>query len=81
VSRPHGDNSYRNVVAACRQCNNRKGSSDAEDFLRVLYRENILSHDDFEQRLFHLYRLKIGELRPLAYDRLLAGNHHSTSIT
>lgn len=25
-SRPHGDSSYRNVVAACRACNNRKGS-------------------------------------------------------
>jgi hypothetical protein len=27
ASRPVGDNGYRNVVAACRHCNNRKGSS------------------------------------------------------
>lgn len=64
ISRPAGDNSYRNVVAACRQCNNRKGDSDAEDFLRVLYREGFLSSDDFEQRLSHLLRLRAGELRP-----------------
>ena len=64
VSRPAGDNSYRNVVAACRQCNNRKGNSDAEDFLRVLYREGFLSGEEFEQRASHLQRLRAGELRP-----------------
>jgi hypothetical protein len=33
LSRPLGNNGYRNVVAACRECNNRKGSSTAEDWL------------------------------------------------
>jgi len=32
VSRPEGDNSYKNVVAACRRCNNRKDSALAEVF-------------------------------------------------
>jgi hypothetical protein len=64
VSRPAGDSSYRNVVAACRQCNNRKGDSEAEDFLRVLYREGFLSSDELEQRMSHLQRLRAGELRP-----------------
>jgi hypothetical protein len=64
VSRPEGNNSYRNVVAACRQCNNRKGESDAADFLRVLFREGFLSDNEFEQRLSHLERLRSGELRP-----------------
>lgn len=64
VSRPFGNNSYRNVVAACRQCNNRKGNSDVEDFLRVLFRESFLSGDEFEQRLSHLQRLRAGEVRP-----------------
>jgi hypothetical protein len=63
-SRPEGNNGYRNVVAACRHCNNRKGKSDAEDFLRVLYREGFLSGDEFEQRVSHLQRLRAGELRP-----------------
>jgi HNH endonuclease len=64
TSRPDGNNSYRNVAAACRQCNNRKGDSDAEDFLRVLYREGFLSGDEFAQRLSHLQRLLAGDLRP-----------------
>lgn len=65
VSRPEGDNSYRNVVASCRQCNNRKNSGAVEDFLRVLYREGLLSSDDFKARLSHLERLRAGELRPV----------------
>jgi len=50
-SRPEGDNSYRNVVAACRACNNCKGSTNARDFLRDLYRTGVLSQDDLAARL------------------------------
>ncbi len=64
LSRPSGDNSYRNVVAACRQCNNRKSAETAEDFLRTLYREGMLSSEDFKDRLSHLERLRVGDLRP-----------------
>lgn len=66
VSRPEGDNSYRNLVAACRQCNNRKGTGGAEDFLRVLYREGLLSSDDFVERKSKLDALRDGRLRPSA---------------
>jgi 5-methylcytosine-specific restriction endonuclease McrA len=66
VSQPAGTNGYRNVVAACRQCNNRKGSSTAEDLLRTLYRESLLSAEEFENRVSHLERLRTGELRPLS---------------
>jgi hypothetical protein len=65
VSRPNGINSYRNVVAACRHCNNRKGNSSAEDFLRTLYRESFLSETEFEERRSHLERLRNGELKPV----------------
>ena len=64
VSRPAGDSSYRNVVASCRQCNNRKGASSAEDWLRTLYREGFLESPEFEDRLSHLQRLQSGELKP-----------------
>lgn len=64
-SRPEGDNSYRNVVAACRGCNNRKGSKLAQDFLRDLYRDGLLSTNDLEQRLKALSALEAGELKPL----------------
>ena len=63
-SRPNGNNSYRNVVAACRQCNNRKGSSDAEAFLRTLYRESLLEAAEFEGRISQLQRLRAGDLKP-----------------
>ncbi len=64
ISRPTGDNSYRNVVAACSQCNNRKGSSDVRKYLRTLYREGFLSSNEFEDRLSHLELLGNGELKP-----------------
>ena len=64
VSRPVGDNGFRNVVAACRQCNNRKGQSTAEDFLRTLYREKLLGRDELEARMSNLERLRAGDVRP-----------------
>jgi Zn-finger protein len=64
VSRPAGSNSYKNVVAACRQCNNRKGNSSAEDFLRTLYREGVLSQTELQDRMSRLERLRTGALKP-----------------
>jgi hypothetical protein len=64
VSRPTGNNTYRNVVAACRQCNNRKGPTEVADWLRTLYRDGFLGDNEFEQRVSHLERLRAGELRP-----------------
>lgn len=65
ISRPNGDNSYRNVVAASREANNRKGSMAADDFVRKLFREGFLSASELEERLLQLSRLKAGELKPL----------------
>ncbi|WP_251358551.1 HNH endonuclease [Kangiella sp. TOML190] len=65
VSRPAGDNSYRNIVASCRTCNNKKGPIDAASFVRSLYRENLLSQDEFKQVLEKLEMLKKGELQPI----------------
>ena len=66
MSRPTGNNGYRNVVAACRECNNRKSSSTAEDWLRTLYREGFLDVAAFQDRQSHLARLRAGELKPAA---------------
>lgn len=68
VSRPEGDSSYRNVVGACRRCNNRKSDASAEDFLRSLYREGILSGDEFSIRLSLLGKLSTGELKPPLHE-------------
>ncbi len=64
VSRPTGNNSYKNLVAASREANNRKGKQSAEDFLRRLWREGFLSEQEFEERLDALSRLKGGLLVP-----------------
>lgn len=64
TSRPSGDNGYRNVVAACRNCNNRKGALLADDFLRALYRTGYLSVEEFDGRCAMLNRLRLGELKP-----------------
>jgi hypothetical protein len=64
VSRPAGDNSYRNVVAASREANNKKGTTSAEDFLRRLFRENYLSESELQDRMHALAQLKAGLLKP-----------------
>jgi hypothetical protein len=64
TSRPEGDNSYRNIAAACRRCNNRKGAELAEDFLRLLYREGVLSGDELPVRLAQVQALRSGQLKP-----------------
>lgn len=64
ISRPQGNNSYRNIVASCRSCNNKKGSDEVTVFLRNLYRENLLSQEEFSEVLAKLERLKNGELKP-----------------
>jgi hypothetical protein len=64
TSRPDGNGNYRNVVAACRRCNNRKGEMIATDFLRLLLREERLSDPEFEDRRAVLEKLKQSELKP-----------------
>ncbi len=64
VSRPTGDNSYRNCVAASRETNNKKGSTSAENFLRRTFRDGFLSEEEFNDRMNCLAKLKAGELKP-----------------
>lgn len=64
ISRAAGANTYRNVVAACRQCNNRKGATAVEEWVRTLYRDGFLGEAEFRERISHLERLRAGELKP-----------------
>jgi hypothetical protein len=57
-----GDNSHRNVVAACHECNSLKQATAAEDFIRRLYRSGLLSQGDVTARLDRLRLLRGGEL-------------------
>lgn len=69
VSRPAGDNSYRNVVAACRECNNRKNDSTAEDYVRALYRESFRNAAELQDKLTKLAKLRSGELKPILQSK------------
>lgn len=64
VSRPDGGNSYLNIVASCRSCNNKKNSSDAEDFLRTLFRSNLIDESELADRFIELKNLRLGLLVP-----------------
>jgi HNH endonuclease len=58
------DNSYRNVVVACCECNSRKQRREGEDFIRVLYRNGVLSASECQDRVEAIERLRSGKLVP-----------------
>jgi 5-methylcytosine-specific restriction endonuclease McrA len=59
-----GQNSYRNLVSCCLDCNSQKGERSAEEFVRWLYRERRLSAVDLSGRLRALDDLAAGKLLP-----------------
>ena len=70
ISRPAGDNSYRNIVASCFSCNNSKGSDDVFDFVRSLLRSDRISEDEFDALTSRIRLLRQGKLLP---EMALAG--------
>ncbi len=65
VPRAHsGNNSYRNLVSSCRECNMQKGPCRADDFLRSLFRERKLTERELTGRLRALDALAAGKLPP-----------------
>jgi HNH endonuclease len=59
-----GDNSYRNLVSCCLECNAQKGQCRAEDFLRSLFRDRKLTESELAGRLRALDALASGKLPP-----------------
>jgi len=65
IPRAHsGNNSYRNLVSCCRECNSQKGPCRAEDFLRSLFRERKFTERELAGRLRALDALAAGKLPP-----------------
>jgi len=60
----HEDNSYRNLVSCCVECNSLKRGRPAADFLRWLRRERRLTSVELTARLRALDALVAGKLRP-----------------
>jgi hypothetical protein len=59
-----GNNSYKNIVASCHKCNTRKLATEAEDYLRSIFRKGMLSDSELEGRLSATEALKSGNLKP-----------------
>jgi len=58
------DHSYRNIVISCHECNKLKQDLQPIQFFRQVLRRNLLSEDEFEDRLARLNALKLGDLVP-----------------
>ncbi|PYU09481.1 MAG: hypothetical protein DMG37_23185 [Acidobacteria bacterium] len=58
------NNSYRNLVSSCHDCNMQKGPCRADDFLRSLFRERKLTDRELAGRLRALDALAAGKLMP-----------------
>jgi DNA-binding GntR family transcriptional regulator len=79
-----GDNSYRNIVACCFDCNSRKRDRSAEEFLRELYRASRLSNGELDARLAAVEALRAGELVPklrLTLDPMPSGDSLDASLS
>ncbi|HEX2714370.1 MAG TPA: HNH endonuclease, partial [Candidatus Acidoferrales bacterium] len=59
-----GNNSYRNLVSCCLECNSQKGQCRADDFLRSLFRQRKLTDRELAGRLRALDALAAGKLPP-----------------
>jgi hypothetical protein len=59
-----GDDSYRNIVAVCHECNSKKAGKNGDDYVRYLYRDGILSDKELEKRLAKIGQVSGGELKP-----------------
>ena len=58
------DNSFKNVVCSCHNCNKAKGSQQAASFLRDRYRANLLNEEELQNRLSTLEAVQSGSLVP-----------------
>jgi len=59
-----GGNSYKNIVATCYDANSMKREMDVQDFARHLFREEIISLDEFNELKEKISKLMRGELVP-----------------
>ncbi len=59
-----GKHSYKNLVTACFECNSKKHSRGAEEFLRENYRIKLISTAEFEKCLAYIVAVGAGKIVP-----------------
>lgn len=60
-----GNNSYKNIVASCHECNSVKSGKNGEDYIRSLYRKGALNQKELEKRLVAVESIKVGKIKPV----------------
>ena len=78
-----GQNSYRNLVSCCLECNSNKAERPDEEFLCWLYRDRRLSADELTGRLRALDDLAAGKLirHFLLRARVVSGRQHHVPLS
>lgn len=59
-----GNNSYRNIVATCFDANSLKNDKTADEFARLLYKEELISLAEWKELKEKLSQLQDGKLLP-----------------
>jgi hypothetical protein len=62
------NNSYRNIVASCHQCNKAKGASEVTSFIRGRFRAGLLSEEELQDRLAAVASVQNGTCVPSVRD-------------
>ena len=73
-----GNNSYKNIVASCYDANSMKNNKPVDEFIRQLYKDDILSLEEFNQLKTKIQRLQKDELVP---NPLSVKNALSSSVS
>ena len=64
ASSTYGDNSYKNIVASSYDANSMKNNKSVGDFIRQLYKEDIISLVEFDSLKIKIEDLQKGKLIP-----------------
>lgn len=59
-----GNNSYKNIVASCYDANSMKNDKPVDEFIRNLYKEEMISISEFQELKLKIAKLQDGQLRP-----------------
>ena len=59
-----GNNSYKNIVATCHECNSKKIGKNGDEYIREVYRNGFITLKELEERLKSLEMLVNGSLKP-----------------
>ena len=60
-----GDNSFKNIVASSFDANSMKNDKTVDEFIRLLFREELISLTEFNELKEKLKALKAGQLKPV----------------